>query len=222
MDFELEVAAVVGRGNEMGTRITTADAAQHLFGLLLFNDWSARDLQQWEYVPLGPFLGKNFASTVSPWVVTLDALEPFRIPGPEQSPKVLPYLEYSEPGHYDIHLELGITTPEGVYTPISLSNFKYLYWNMAQQVAHHTIGGCNLRPGDLLASGTISGPDPGSRGSMLELAWKGTQPVPLNDGTTRTFLKDGDTVIIKGWSEKDGVRIGFGECRGTLLPALEG
>ncbi|MFZ4785988.1 MAG: fumarylacetoacetate hydrolase family protein, partial [Flavobacteriales bacterium] len=186
-----------------------------------FNDWSARDIQRWEYVPLGPFLAKNFASTISPWVVTLDALEPFRVPGAMQDPEVLPYLKYSGNNNIDIQLQVAIQPEGATETVVSNSNYKHMYWNMEQQLAHHTVNGCNIRCGDMMASGTISGPTEGSFGSMLEIAWKGTKPVPMNDGSTRTFIQDGDTVIVRGHAEKDGVRVGFGECVAKVLPALD-
>lgn len=220
LDFELEMGFFTYEGKPLGQRINTAEAEDRIFGLALFNDWSARDIQAWEYVPLGPFLGKNFASSISPWVVTLDALEPFRVPGPVQDPPVLPYLRYEGHKHFDIQLEVAIATSTGGETVVCRSNFKHLYWNMAQQLAHHTVNGCNVRGGDLMASGTISGDTPDSYGSMLELAWKGTKPVKLNDGSERKFIEDGDTVIMRGFAEKDGVRIGFGEVRGRVLPAL--
>ncbi|MFZ1705675.1 MAG: fumarylacetoacetase [Saprospiraceae bacterium] len=219
LDFELEMAFVVGKGNELGQCITTNEAESHIFGLALFNDWSARDIQKWEYVPLGPFLAKNFASTLSPWIVTLEALNPFRIEGPAQDPEVLPYLQYEGNHHYDIQLEVSIQPHGGKGSTICHSNFKYMYWNILQQLTHHTVNGCNMNVGDLLASGTISGPTPDSYGSMLELAWKGTKPITLSDGTQRTFIQDGDTVMMKGFAEKDGIKIGFGECVSTILPA---
>ncbi len=220
LDFELEMGFITYEGKELGERISTAEAEDHIFGMVLFNDWSARDIQAWEYVPLGPFLGKNFGSSLSPWVVMLDALEPFRVEGPVQEPAVLPYLQFSGRKHYDIRLEVAIRTEEGSETVICRSNFKHLYWNMAQQLAHHTVNGCNVRSGDLMASGTISGDTPDSYGSMLELAWKGSKPIKLADGSERRFLEDGDTVIMRGFCEKDGVRIGFGEVSGMVLPAL--
>jgi fumarylacetoacetase len=220
LDFELELAFVTFDGKPLGQSISTAEADDYIFGMLLFNDWSARDIQRWEYVPLGPFLSKNFGSTVSPWLVTLDALEPFRIPGPQQDPKVLPYLAYEGDKNLDIRLKVDIQPENASGTSVSDSNYKYMYWNMAQQLAHHTVNGCNIRCGDLMASGTISGPEEGSFGSMLEIAWKGTKPVTLNDGSTRTFINDGDTVVMRGYAEKDGVRVGFGECSGKILPAL--
>jgi fumarylacetoacetase len=220
LDFELEMAFVTFDGKPLGHRITTAEADDYIFGMLLFNDWSARDIQRWEYVPLGPFLAKNFASTVSPWVVTLDALEPFRVPGPVQEPKVLSYLEYSGNKNIDINLQVAIKPQNAEETVVSNSNYKYMYWNMAQQLAHHTVNGCNIRCGDMMASGTISGPHEGSYGSMLEIAWKGTKPVAMNDGSQRTFIQDGDTVVMRGHASKDGVRIGFGECAACVLPVL--
>ena len=220
LDFELELAFVVGAGSELGTPVAIDDAEEHIFGLCLFNDWSARDLQSWEYVPLGPFLGKNFGSSLAPWVVTLDALEPFRVPGPVQEPAPLPYLAQRGEHNFDVHLEVALTPEDGAETVISRSNFGLMYWSMAQQLAHHTSNGCNLEAGDLYASGTISGTTPDSLGSMLELAWRGTRPLPLPDGSERKFLLDGDTVTLRGHATKDGVRIGFGEVRGTVLPAL--
>lgn len=218
LDFELEMAFIVGTPTELGDTVSTAAAEDHIFGLSLFNDWSARDIQKWEYVPLGPFLGKNFASTMAPWIITLDALEPFRVQGPVQDPPVLPYLEYTGPKNYDIHLSVEIETESGVSKEVCQSNFKYMYWNMAQQLAHHTVNGCNINTGDVCASGTISGPEPGSFGSMLEIAWKGTKPVEMPDGSSRKFIHDGDTVRMKGYCEKDGVRIGFGEATAKVLP----
>jgi fumarylacetoacetase len=204
----------------MGERISAGEADDYIFGMVLFNDWSARDIQRWEYVPLGPFLAKNFASSISPWVVTLDALEPFRVPGTKQDPEVLPYLKYSGDRNIDINLQVAIQ-PESVgETVVSNSNYKFMYWNMTQQLAHHTVNGCNIRCGDMMASGTISGPTEGSFGSMLEIAWKGTKPVAMNDGSTRSFIQDGDTVVVRGYAEKNGVRVGFGECRGKVLPAI--
>ena len=217
VDFELEMAFIVGKGNELGEPIAAGDAEDHLFGMVLFNDWSARDIQKWEYVPLGPFLGKNFGSLVSPWVVTMDALEPYRVAGPVQDPAPLAYLQSAGDANYDIALEVLIQPEGGEESTVSRSNFKYMYWNMRQQLAHHTVNGCNMRPGDMCASGTISGPTVDSYGSMLELAWKGTRPVHLGDGSERKFIHDGDTVIMRGHCEKDGVRIGFGEVRGRIV-----
>lgn len=219
LDFELEVAFVTFDGKPLGQSISTAEADEYIFGLLLFNDWSARDIQRWEYVPLGPFLAKNFISTVSPWLVTLDALEPFRTSGPVQDPEVLPYLKYDGEKNIDIKLEVSIQPEASVETVVSRSNYKYMYWNMTQQLAHHTVNGCNIRCGDMMASGTISGPAEGSFGSMLEISWKGTKPVAMNDGSTRAFIHDGDTVSLKGYAEKNGVRVGFGLCEATVLPA---
>jgi fumarylacetoacetase len=221
MDFELEMGFFVGPGNRLGEPIPIGTAAEHIFGMVLVNDWSARDIQKWEYVPLGPFLGKNFATSISPWVVTLDALEPFRCAGPPQDdPEPLPYLTRPQDQSYDIHLEVLLQSG-GMDRParIATSNFRYMYWDICQQLAHHTANGCNARPGDLLASGTISGPGKDERGSMLELSWRGTEPLDLPGGETRKFLADGDTVIMTGLCERDGVRVGFGEVTGTLLPA---
>jgi fumarylacetoacetase len=220
VDFELEMAFITYDGKPLGERISTAEADEFIFGLVLFNDWSARDIQRWEYVPLGPFLGKNFGSSVSPWVVTLDALEEFRVSGPEQNPEVLPYLKYAGDKHLDIDLEVAIRPEGNEETTVSRSNLSFLYWNMNQQLAHHTVNGCNIRCGDMLASGTISGPTEGSFGSMLEIAWKGTKPVSLSDGSSRTFIQDGDTVLLRGYTSRNGVRLGFGTCEGKILPAL--
>jgi fumarylacetoacetase len=221
VDFELEVAFITFDGKPLGQRISTSEADDYIFGLVLFNDWSARDIQRWEYVPLGPFLAKNFGSVVSPWVVTLDALEPFRVAGPAQEPKVLPYLGYQGQKHLDIALEVSIQPENGEETIVSESNFRHMYWNMNQQLAHHTVNGCNIRCGDMIASGTISGPTEGSFGSMLEIAWKGTKPVQMKDGSSRTIIQDGDTVILRGHAVSDGVRLGFGECACRIIPALE-
>ncbi|MEM8486745.1 MAG: fumarylacetoacetase [Bacteroidota bacterium] len=220
LDFELEMGFIIGNQTALGSSVSTAVAEDCIFGLVLFNDWSARDIQKWEYVPLGPFLGKNFASSVSPWIVTLEALAPFRVAGPKQTPEVLPYLQYQGDKNYDINLEVGITPDGGEETVVSRSNFKYMYWNMAQQLAHHTVNGCNVNVGDLLASGTISGKDASSYGSMLELAWAGQKPLTLNDGSQRTFIKDKDTVTMRGYAERDGKRVGFGEVATRVLPAL--
>jgi fumarylacetoacetase len=219
MDFELELAFITGKATQLGDSVATGEAEDYIFGMVLFNDWSARDIQAWEYVPLGPFLGKNFGSSISPWVLPLEALEPFRVPGPVQDPEVLPYLSSSKEHNFDIQLEVGLQ-PEGQKeTKICTSNFKYMYWNMAQQLAHHTVNGCNIQVGDVMASGTISGPTPDSFGSMLELSWRGTKPLVLDSGEERGFLQDGDTVVMRGYCEKDGIRVGFGEVRGKLLPA---
>jgi len=217
VDFELEMGFVIGKNSNLGESISTSEAEDYIFGKILFNDWSARDIQKWEYVPLGPFLGKSFASSMSPWVVTLEALDLFRIDGPEQNPKVLPYLQYKGLKNYDINLEVAIHPDNSKESIVSSSNFKYMYWNMSQQLAHHTINGCNLNIGDLMASGTISGKDKGSYGSMLELSWGGKKPVILGDGNSRVFINDNDTVIMRGYCEKNGKRVGFGEVRTKLL-----
>lgn len=219
LDFELEMAFVTFDGKPLGDSISTKEAKDYIFGMCIMNDWSARDIQKWEYVPLGPFLAKSFASSVSPWIVTMDALEPFSIEGPKQDPKVLPYLEYEGKHHYDINLEVGIVPENSEETVVCSSNYKHLYWNMAQQLAHHSVNGCNIRCGDMMASGTISGPTPESFGSMLEISWKGTKPLKLKDGTERKFIQDTDTVVMRGHCEKDGVRIGFGEVSTKVLPA---
>ncbi|MFB6273108.1 MAG: fumarylacetoacetase [Salinibacter sp.] len=220
LDFELETGFFVGPGNDLGTPISIDEADDHIFGMALVNDWSARDIQGWEYEPLGPFLGKSFATTVSPWIVPMAALEPFRVPGPEQAPEPLDYLQGEGDAAYDITLEVDLQSPamEEPHT-ICRSNTKHLYWTMRQQLAHHTINGCNAQPGDLLASGTISGPTEASYGSMLELSWRGEKPVPLPGDETRAFLEDGDRVILRGYAEGDGYRIGFGTAEGTILPA---
>ncbi|MBK8659498.1 MAG: fumarylacetoacetase [Bacteroidetes bacterium] len=220
LDFELEMAFITGKSTELGESISTAEAEDYIFGMVLFNDWSARDIQKWEYVPLGPFLAKNFGSTISPWIVTLDALEPFRVETPVQEPEVLPYLKFEGKKNFDIYLEVEIVPENGKSKTVSQSNFKYMYWNMSQQLAHHTVNGCNIEVGDLYASGTISGPTPDSYGSMLEISWQGKKPIQMTDGTERKFILDYDTVVMRGWCEKDGVRIGFGECSGKILPAL--
>lgn len=219
LDFELEVAFVIGKASQLGRPITTSEAEDYIFGLVLFNDWSARDIQKWEYQPLGPFLGKNFGSTISPWIVTLEALAPFRVPTPPQTPTPLPYLRFVGDKSFDVHLEVDLSTSSGVTATICRSNFKHMYWNMSQQLAHHTVNGCNVEVGDLMASGTLSGPTPEAYGAMLELTWNGRNPICLPDGSTRTFIEDGDTVTLRGWAERDGVRVGFGEARTTILPA---
>lgn len=219
LDYELETAFFTYQGKPLGDVITTAEADDYIFGMALFNDWSARDIQAWEYVPLGPFLGKNFASHLSCWIVTLDALEPFRVAGPIQDPKVFPYLEYNGNKHIDINLEVLIKPENSEEVSVGKSNYKYMYWNMNQQLAHHSINGCNIRVGDCMGSGTISGPIEGQYGSMLETTWKGTKPVKMLDGTERKFIADYDTVIMRGFAEKDGVRIGFGEVAAKVLPA---
>jgi fumarylacetoacetase len=219
LDFELETAFVVGVPNAIGEPIPIAAAERHIFGLVLMNDWSARDIQQWEYVPLGPFNSKTFATSISPWIVTLDALEPFRVAGPVQEPQPLPYLAHTGRHAFAIELALGLKPPGGAVSTLCRTNCKYLYWSMAQQLAHHTVSGCNTRVGDLMGSGTISGPGPESWGSLLELSGNGQRPVTLAGGATRTFLEDGDEVIITGWCQGEGYRVGFGEVRGTILPA---
>jgi fumarylacetoacetase len=221
LDFELETGFFIGPGNSLGHPIPIAAAEEHIFGMVLVNDWSARDIQAWEYQPLGPFLAKNFATTISPWVVPLEALEPFRARGPVQDPPPLPYLRTTGDAAYDIHLEVYLQG-EKMDRPqrICVSNAKYLYWNMFQQLAHHTVNGCNLRTGDLLASGTISGPMPDSYGSLLELSWRGSKPLVFPNGETRTFLQDGDRVTFKAWCQGDGYRIGFGEATGRIVPAV--
>jgi fumarylacetoacetase len=220
MDFELEVGAFIGTGNRLGERIPVGTAHEHLFGLVLVNDWSVRDVQRWEYAPLGPFLAKNIGTSVSPWVVTMDALEPFRIKGPAQEPQPLPYLRHNQARSYDINLEVGLQA-ESMQSPATIcrTNFRNLYWDMNQQIAHHTTNGCNLRTGDLLASGTVSGNERESFGSLLELAWGGKNPIELPNGEKRAFLEDGDTVIMTGYAQGDGFRVGFGEVRGTILKA---
>lgn len=221
LDFELEMAFFVGPGNKLGEPIPISKAHEHIFGMVLMNDWSARDIQKWEYVPLGPFLGKSFGTTISPWVVPMDALMPFAVPNPEQDPKPLPYLCHDQPYTFDINLSVALKG-EGMSQAATIcrSNFKYMYWTMLQQLTHHSANGCNLQPGDLLASGTISGPEPESFGCMLELSWKGTRAVELGNGHTRKFLLDGDEVIMTGHCQGDGYRIGFGQCAGKVLPAL--
>ncbi|WP_093026111.1 fumarylacetoacetase [Pustulibacterium marinum] len=219
LDFELEMAFVTCGGNTLGESISVENAEDHIFGMLLFNDWSARDIQKWEYVPLGPFLAKNFASSISPWIVTMEALEPFRTEGPEQDPEVLPYLAFSGAKNFDIDLSVSIQIPSGEEKTVCNSNFKYMYWNMSQQLAHHTVNGCNIVTGDLYGSGTISGPTPDSYGSMLEISWKGTKPVAMPDGSQRKFIEDGDTVIMKGSAVKEHIRVGFGEVSTLILPA---
>ena len=221
LDFELEMAFFVGVPNKLGTAVPARQAQQHIFGFALCNDWSARDIQKWEYVPLGPFGAKNFATTISPWIVTAEALEPFRIAGPAQNdPVPLPYLKAGGNDWYDIHLEVALSNSslKGPFV-ITRTNFKHMYWSASQQLAHHTVTGCNMHVGDMLASGTISGPEKTSRGCLLEYTWRGTEPIDLPDGTQRKFLQDGDIVIMTGWAQGDGYRIGFGACSGEVLPA---
>lgn len=219
MDIELEMAFVIGKSTKLGDCVKTQDAWEHVYGLALFNDWSARDLQKWEYVPLGPFLGKNFASSIAPWIVSIDALEPFRVDGPSQDPEVLPYLQFSGKQNFDIALDVYLTPKDGEASLISKSNHKYLYWNIPQQLAHHTVNGCPISAGDVYASGTISAPYPEGYGSMLELSWGGSKPIPISDGSTRTFLLDYDKITITGYCEGKDYKIGFGEVTGTVLPA---
>ena len=219
LDFELEMAFITYEGKPLGDSISTQEADDYIFGMVLFNDWSARDIQKWEYVPLGPFLAKNFGSSVSAWVVTLDALENFRVAGPVQDPAVFPYLEYEGKKNIDIQLEVLIQPENKEASTICNSNYKYMYWNQNQQLAHHTINGCDIHAGDMYASGTISGPTEDSYGSMLELSWKGTKTLKLKDGDERKFILDNDTVIMKGYCEKDGLRIGFGKVETQILPA---
>ncbi len=217
-DFELETAFFIGPGNSLGDPVPIDRAHEHIFGLVLMNDWSARDLQTWEYQPLGPFLAKNFCTSISPWIVTLEALEPFRKSFPAQDPSPLPYLSLTNDSTYDIKLEVQLQSAKmtAAHT-ITRSNFQNLYWSMAQQLAHHTVNGCNLRPGDLLASGTISGPTEDSRGSMLELTWRGASPLKLPGGEERKWLEDGDRVSVTGWAQGDGYRVGFGEVAGQSV-----
>ena len=221
LDFELEMGFIIGKNTQLGESVKTDNAENYIFGKVLFNDWSARDIQKWEYVPLGPFLAKNFASSMSPWIVTIEALEPFRVQGPKQDPQVLPYLQYNGLKNYDINLEVSIQPQESEENIVSKSNFKYMYWNMAQQVAHHTSNGCNMNIGDMLASGTISGKDKDSYGSMLEITWSGQKPIKLSNGEKRKFLEDYDTVIISGYCEKGAIRVGFGQVKTKLLPAVK-
>lgn len=219
LDFELEMGFICGKETPLGESISTKNAEDYIFGLVLFNDWSARDIQKWEYVPLGPFLAKNFASSISQWVVTLEALEPFKMTGPKQEPEVLPYLQFEGDKNYDINLEVGIQPEKGEETTVCLSNFKHMYWNMAQQLAHHTVNGCNINIGDMMASGTISGKEENSFGSMLELSWGGTKPIKLKDGSERKFIEDGDTVTMRGYAQNGDIRVGFGEVTTKVLPA---
>lgn len=219
LDIELEMAFIVGKETNMGESISTETAEDYIFGMVLFNDWSARDIQRWEYVPLGPFLGKNFGSSVSPWVVPLEALKNYRTEAPQKDTAILPYLQQNGLANFDIQLEVELTTPSGETTVVSKSNTRYLYWSIAQQLAHHTVNGCNIQVGDMYASGTISGPTPDSLGSFLEITEGGKKPLKLSDGSERKYLQDGDTVTLRAFAEKDGLRIGFGSCTGTILPA---
>lgn len=218
VDFELETAFITTDANIMGENIPVHEAEQYIFGMVLLNDWSARDIQKWEYVPLGPFLAKNFASSISPWIITMDALEPFRTAGPKQNPTPLPYLQQKGKQAFDIHLEAYVAPENAEPTRVTKSNFKYMYWSMNQQLAHHTSNGCRVNSGDMMGSGTISGPTKESFGSMLELTWGGKNPITLSDGTERKFINDNDTVIMKGYCESNDIRIGFGEVSTKLLP----
>jgi fumarylacetoacetase len=220
LDFELEMGVVVGQPSVMGEMLTEKQAEEMIFGFVILNDWSARDIQQWEYVPLGPFQAKVFATSISPWVVTREALEPFRLHGPEQDPKPLPYLQQVQPNNYDMALEVGLRAAQmNAAANISHTNFKYMYWSSVQQLVHHASSGCAMNVGDLLGSGTISGPEKDQRGSLLEISWNGTEPVELASGVKRTFLEDGDSLVMRGWCQGDGYRVGFGEVEGTILAA---
>jgi fumarylacetoacetase len=221
VDFELETAFITTDANVMGEAVPVTEAEDYIFGMVLLNDWSARDIQKWEYVPLGPFLAKNFASSISPWIVTMDALEPFRVSSPVQAPKPLEYLQLEDNFTFDIHLQVSITPENASPTVVSKSNFKYMYWSMSQQLAHHTSNGCRVNSGDMMGSGTISGSTPDSFGSMLELTWGGKNPLKMTDGSERKFINDNDTVTMTGFCKNDSVRIGFGEVSSKLLPAFE-
>lgn len=218
LDFELETGFIIGKATALGDTVALQDAPAHIFGMVLLNDWSARDIQQWEYVPLGPFNAKTFATSISPWVVTMAALEPFKHATPTQEPKPLSYLSACEQHTFDMALQVALSV-DNDETILANTNFKYLYWSMAQQLTHHTSGGCNVQIGDLMGSGTISGAEKYERGSMLELTWNNSEPVLLNNGLNRGFLEDGDTIIMRGVAQKDGIRVGFGEVRGCILPA---
>jgi fumarylacetoacetase len=220
LDFELEMGVVIGQSSPMGGLLSEAQAEAMIFGFVLLNDWSARDIQQWEYVPLGPFLAKAFATSISPWVVTREALEPFRVQGPEQVPVPLAYLRQAGVNNYNMELEVSLrAAPMNEAARLSRTNFRYMYWSSVQQLMHHASGGCAMNVGDLLGSGTISGPAKDQRGSLLEIAWNGSEPVELAPGVTRTFLEDGDSLVMRGWCQGDGYRVGFGEVEGTILPA---
>jgi fumarylacetoacetase len=221
LDFELEMGVVVGGASQMGTRLTEAQATEMIFGFVLLNDWSARDIQQWEYVPLGPFQAKAFGTSISPWVVTREALEPFRVQGPRQEPQPLPYLQQAGANNYDLHLDVDLRIEQSNKpVTISTTNFKYMYWSSVQQLVHHASSGCAMNVGDLLGSGTISGPEKNQRGSLLEISWNGTEPIELPGGAKRTFFEDGDSLSIRGWCQGDGYRIGFGEVEGTVMPSV--
>ncbi len=219
VDFELETAFITGRSSNLGDPIPFEDTDEYIFGMVLFNDLSARDIQKWEYVPLGPFLSKSYGSIISPWIVTMEALKPFMVNGPKQDPPVLPYLEFEGKKNIDIKLQVSITPENGSESVVCNSNYKYMYWNMNQQLAHHTINGCNINIGDMYGSGTISGPTPDSYGSMLELSWKGTKPIVLKDGSERKFILDNDTITMRGYAVNDNYRIGFGECITKIIPS---
>jgi fumarylacetoacetase len=220
LDFELEMGMVVGQPSKMGEMLTEKQAEEMIFGFVILNDWSARDIQQWEYVPLGPFQAKAFATSISPWVVTREALEPFRMHGPTQEPAPLPYLKQAQPNNYDMELDVALRAASmNEAQNISRTNFKYMYWSSVQQLVHHASSGCAMNVGDLLGSGTISGPEKHQRGSLLEISWNGTEPVELAGGVKRTFLEDGDSLTMRGWCQGDGYRVGFGEVEGTILAA---
>ena len=219
LDFELEVGVVIGRDSERGKPIAMAEADSYIEGLVLVNDWSARDIQAWEYVPLGPFLGKNFATTVGDTVMTLADLEPFRIEGPVQDPEPLPYLQRIGPSHFDITLEAWLETSDGSRALLTRTNHKHLYWDIRQQLVHHTSNGCPVRAGDILASGTISGPDRSSWGCMLELSWNGGEPIALENSQSRSFIEDGDSLILKGWAGSGDQLKSLGEIRNPVVPA---
>jgi fumarylacetoacetase len=216
LDYELEMAFIIGRNSVLGEPIPIDQAEDYIFGFVLFNDWSARDIQAWEYVPLGPFLSKNFMSSVSPWVVTTEALSFCKTKGPDQEVQVLPYLQSTGDRNYDIELSIEVQPCGGLSECISRTNFRYMYWNVCQQLAHHTVNGCNVNIGDLMASGTISGPGRDNAGCLLEQTRNGQEPITLKDGTTRKFLNDGDAVIMKGFARKEDVRVGFGSLVGRV------
>jgi fumarylacetoacetase len=220
LDFELEMGVVIGQPSPMGEMLSEKQAEEMIFGFVMLNDWSARDIQQWEYVPLGPFQAKAFATSISPWIVTREALQPFRLPGPAQDPTPLPYLRQTQPNNYDLQLDVALRAAQtNEPATICRTNFKYMYWSSVQQLVHHASSGCAMNVGDLLGSGTISGPDKHQRGSLLEISWNGTEPVELPGGIKRTFLEDGDSLVMRGWCQGDGYRVGFGEIEGTILAA---
>jgi fumarylacetoacetase len=220
LDFELEMGVVVGQSSPIGEMLSEAQAEAMIFGFVLLNDWSARDIQQWEYVPLGPFQAKAFATSISPWVVTREALEPFRLQGPAQDPAPLPYLRQTQPNNYDLELDVSLRAAQmNAAQSICRTNFKYMYWSSVQQLVHHASSGCAMSIGDLLGSGTISGPEKHQRGSLLEISWNGSEPIELQGDVKRTFLEDGDSLVMRGWCQGNGYRVGFGEVEGTILPA---